>query len=198
MTVWSVPEEDVAADVHMATGARYAARTVALVGFMGAGKSSVGRQLAHVLGRPFLDTDSMVERAAGRLIPDIFAEDEAIFRRFEEEAVSQALASPPCVVALGGGSFERPANYRPLLAQALVVHIHVPWKVLREQLPGLVRGRPVISDLTVSEIHDLYLRRCAGYRRAHLRLSVPRTSVEDAVGVIAQVLGTLPPQAVQD
>lgn len=87
------------------------ARAVCLVGFMGAGKTETGRLLAERLGLRLVDTDELVEAAAGRAIHDIFAsEGEAAFRDMEAAALREALAGAPAVVATGGGIMLRPEN----------------------------------------------------------------------------------------
>ncbi|MGH9000821.1 MAG: shikimate kinase, partial [Acidimicrobiia bacterium] len=94
-----------------------------LVGMMGSGKSSVGRRLARRLGRSFVDTDQLVEARRGLPIAEIFAADgEAAFRALESSAVAEALgASPPAVVAFGGGAILDPANRERARAGAVVV-----------------------------------------------------------------------------
>mgnify|MGYP006182596555 CR=1 FL=1 len=84
----------------------YAGRTIALVGLMGAGKSTVGRRLAEKLDRPFYDSDTEIEKAAGLSISDIFAlHGEADFRRGEKQVLKRLLDLPPHVLATGGGAF---------------------------------------------------------------------------------------------
>jgi len=81
-------------------------RTIALVGLMGVGKSSVGRRLANALSLPFRDPDTEVEVAAGRSIPEIFAElGEPAFRDGERRVIARLLEGPPHVLATGGGAF---------------------------------------------------------------------------------------------
>ena len=81
-------------------------RTIALVGLMGVGKSSVGRRLANALDLPFRDADAEVEAAAGRSISDIFADlGEAAFREGERRVIARLLDQPPHVLATGGGAF---------------------------------------------------------------------------------------------
>src|SRR5246127_3671019 len=81
-------------------------RTIALVGLMGVGKSSVGRRLANTLDLSFRDADTEVEAAAGRSIPDIFSElGEAEFRKGERKVIARLLDEPPHVLATGGGAF---------------------------------------------------------------------------------------------
>src|SRR5512138_1935352 len=82
-----------------------------LVGFMGAGKSSVGRVVAGLLGAEFVDLDARIESAAGRSIAEIFAsEGEGVFRGMEREAVREAVSVPGRVIAAGGGAFLDPGN----------------------------------------------------------------------------------------
>src|SRR6185369_13950587 len=84
-------------------------RTIALVGLMGVGKSSVGRRLASALNLPFRDADAEVETAAGRSISDIFTElGEPAFREGERRVISRLLDQPPHVLATGGGAFISP------------------------------------------------------------------------------------------
>ncbi|HKH10192.1 MAG TPA: shikimate kinase [Rubrobacter sp.] len=85
---------------------------MAIVGYMGSGKTSVGRLLARRTGRDFVDLDAEISRVAGRTIPEIFAEGgEDRFRDLECDALASALASPdPAVVSCGGGAITRPEN----------------------------------------------------------------------------------------
>jgi len=101
-------------------------RHVVLVGFMGAGKSRIGREAAERLGRPFVDLDAAIERRAGASIPELFAtRGERGFRSLEEHAAAAELAaSGPAVISLGGGAVTS-ARTRSLLASELVVCIEV-------------------------------------------------------------------------
>jgi shikimate kinase len=86
--------------------ARLGARSVVLVGLMGAGKSTVGRRLAQKLGLPFRDADHEIEAAAGMTIPDIFAiYGETYFRDGERRVIARLLQEGPIVLATGGGAF---------------------------------------------------------------------------------------------
>ena len=103
-------------------------RTIALVGLMGVGKSSVGRRLANALGLPFRDADAEVETAAGRSISDIFAElGEPAFREGERRVIARLLEQPPHVLATGGGAFMNPETRALIKAKADL---------------GLAEGRP--------------------------------------------------------
>ena len=82
-----------------------AARWLVLTGYMGAGKTSVGRRVANRLGRGFTDADRVIEEGAGMPIPEIFSRrGELWFRRTEERVIRDVLAQEPGVLALGGGA----------------------------------------------------------------------------------------------
>src|SRR4029453_3372449 len=161
---WTGIEETQARQNHGAAQRRLSARSVALIGFMGVGKPSVGRELARLLDRPFADTDAMVQQRAGASIPEIFAQGEATFRRLERAALLDALAPPGRVVALGGGAFIQPGCPELLLPRALVVHLYTPWRVMLDLLPALAADRPLIRDRPIHETQQLFLSRAAAYR----------------------------------
>jgi shikimate kinase len=181
-------DDAVAAHSHIGAQGRFLARPVALVGFMGVGKTSVGRELARLLGRPFVDTDSMVEAHAGASIPELFAQGEPTFRRWERAAVEEALAMAPSVIALGGGAFSQPGSTELLLTRAVVVHLYTPWSVILRLLEELAIDRPLVRGRTPAQVQDLFLARCASYRRAHMRVCPSREGPAEAAASIAAVL----------
>jgi shikimate kinase len=110
-------------------------RTIALVGLMGVGKSSVGRRLASALDLPFRDADTEVEAAAGRSIPDIFADlGEAAFRDGERRVIARLLEQPPHVLATGGGAFMHPDTRALIKAKAISVWLKADLEVLSRRI----------------------------------------------------------------
>lgn len=128
------------------------AARVILAGFMGTGKTEVGRRLARSLGWTFVDTDALVESAAGRSVSAVFAEEgEPVFRAREREAVAQACTLTATVVAVGGGALLDPENRRRLLAAGPVVCLRASPRELVRRL-GTARDRPLLNgDGTASE-----------------------------------------------
>ncbi len=131
-------------------------RTVALVGLMGAGKSSVGKRLASALGAPFRDADDEIERAAAMSISEIFARfGEPYFREGERRVIARMLSDPPHVLATGGGAFMDPDTRRLLAQRAVTVWLRVDLDTLaqrtarRDHRPLLQGGDPraVLSAL---------------------------------------------------
>jgi shikimate kinase len=119
-------------------------RTIALVGLMGVGKSSVGRRLANALALPFRDVDFEVESAAGRSIPDIFAElGEAAFRDGERRVIQRLLDEPPHVLATGGGAFMDDKTRELIKAKAISVWLKTDLEVLARRI-GRKDTRPLL------------------------------------------------------
>lgn len=160
-------------------------RPIALAGFMGAGKTTVGRLLAAELGRPFFDSDAEVERLSGRTVVDFFeAGEEPAFRRLEAEVVSELVARGAVVIALGGGALLDPGTRALLGERATTVHLHVPWHELRARLAGSEASRPLLRGRRDDELRELYERRLAVYRAAALEVDVAGRSPEAAVTAV--------------
>jgi shikimate kinase/3-dehydroquinate synthase len=132
-------------------------RHLALVGFMGAGKSTLGQEVAARLGRPFIDLDRELERDLGMTIPEFFeGRGEAEFRRQEEtHAIAVLRLADPSVIALGGGAVQTPSIRRELHDRALTVLLDVDPATAWERSGG--SARPLARD--ESEFRALYERR---------------------------------------
>lgn len=131
-------------------------QTIALVGLMGVGKSSIGRRLALALGVPFRDADTEIEAAAGRSISDVFAQfGEPAFREGERRVIARLLEGPPHVLATGGGAFAHPET-RALIAQkAVSVWLKADLDVLAKRVARRDH-RPLVAGkdpLAVLEAH---------------------------------------------
>jgi shikimate kinase len=120
-------------------------RTIALVGLMGVGKSSVGRRLANTLGLPFRDADTEVEAAAGRSISEIFAElGEPTFRDGERRVIARLLDGPPHVLATGGGAFMNEETRALIKARAVSVWLKADLDILARRV-GRKDTRPLLA-----------------------------------------------------
>jgi shikimate kinase len=121
-------------------------RTIALVGLMGAGKSSIGRRLALALGLPFRDADEEVERAAGRSVADIFAElGEPAFRDGERRVIARLLDDPPQVLATGGGAFMHDDTRRLIAEKAISIWLKADIEVLARRV-ARKNDRPLLQN----------------------------------------------------
>lgn len=121
------------------------ARWLALSGYMGAGKTSVGRRVAQRMGRPFVDADRVIEERAGMPIPEIFSrKGELWFRRTEERVIRELLEGEPGVLALGGGALESERTRGLLGRTADVVWLRASVEVAWARVEG--SDRPLAGD----------------------------------------------------
>jgi shikimate kinase/3-dehydroquinate synthase len=140
-----------------------AKRHLALVGLMGAGKSTVGRLLARRLDLPFVDVDAVIVERGGRSVAEIFeAEGEAGFRQRERAALEEVLAGPDAVVACGGGAVLDPGNRAALQRAATVVWLDALPEVLAARV-GADPDRPLLGDRPVEALRRLAAARAEAY-----------------------------------
>ena len=159
-----------------------------LVGFMGAGKSSVARALGRRLDWKVEDIDERIERAERRDIPTIFRDSgEPYFRAREREALIDLLPERGAVIASGGGTFAEASNRELMLRDGGVVWLDAPFEIVLQRVPRDGR-RPLAADRLGME--QLYNQRLAAYRQAHLRVDAGRGSVEELVEYIVEWLDT--------
>ena len=162
------PEALIEPELHptAASAAPLCLRRLVLTGFMGAGKSTVGRILAARLGWSFLDLDDHLEQRTGATIPQLFERHgEARFRRLESTALASALSRSNTVLALGGGTPEGLTN-RLLLEQTpatLTIFLDAPFPTLFDRCMMQDIARPVLEDPAAAQLrfsirHPLYLR----------------------------------------
>ncbi len=161
---------------------------IVLVGFMGAGKSSVGRLLAARLGLPFADSDLVIEERCGSRVPEIFAEyGEAGFRVVEHEVIDELLRGPDAVLAVGGGAVEHRATWR-LLRAARVIYLQVTYEEALQRVGGDA-GRPLLQR---PDLQDIYRRRLPAYQSvATLTIA---TGGRPAEAVCREVVSRLAPE----
>jgi shikimate kinase len=156
---------------------------IVLVGFMGAGKTTVGTLLAARLGLPFTDSDQVIERRAGRPVRQIFEQDgEPAFRALEHLVIAELLDGPPIVLALGGGAAEHPQT-RSRLANAQVVYLHVSYAQALQRVGGDPESRPLLAR---PDLAGLYERRLGVYAGV-ATLTVP-TDGRDPLAIAEDIL----------
>jgi shikimate kinase len=172
--------------------ARERVRTVVLVGFMGAGKSTVGRALSRRLGLPFEDLDDRIQQREGKTIEQIFRESgEAGFRRAETAALRELigkLGSSLSVVALGGGTFVEPDNAALIEeAEARSVFLDAPVEELLRRCVEEQTERPLRQN--PEQFRVLYEKRRRSYMKAAVRIETGGKDVDTVAAEVACSLG---------
>ena len=150
---------------------------IILIGMPGSGKSTIGKAIAQKLDRPFFDTDALIEKRAGKPIPQIFAEDgEERFRELESLVLSEFSAKSGVVIATGGGIIKKKENHAYMRQNGRIVFVERPLQALS------TNGRPLSSS--AEAVAKLYEERYPIYRML-ADLTVQNTqTVEDAVETV--------------
>ena len=157
-----------------------------LTGFMGSGKTEVGRALARRLRRRFIDLDSRIERSAGRLIPQIFRRGEAEFRRLESRALRTVCRKRGLVVALGGGALRKAENRRLVSSSGALVSLKCDEAELWRRLKPRAASRPLLDGKRPRLRMKALLRARRGlYAGADLAVSTTRRTPARAASEIA-------------
>lgn len=158
-----------------------------LVGFMGSGKSTVGRALADRLGWSFFDIDAEIERAEQKSISEIFASaGEPEFRRLESEMIRRHVRSvesgKPAVIALGGGAFASPSNREAIGENGVTVWLDCPFEIIQRRV-AREQHRPLARD--PKRFAELFETRLETYRLADVHVPI---DCDDPSGAVERIL----------
>ena len=160
--------------------------SVFLVGFMGCGKTTIGRALADLLGWSFVDLDELIVGAERRSIPQIFREEGGpYYRRLERQILASLSASSRLVVACGGGTYAQEEGRALINSMGRAVWLRVPLALALSRCDS-GPARPMLKDTAQAEA--LYRARLPAYRSAPLRLDIEGLSPERAAEQIAVLL----------
>jgi len=168
---------------------------VILIGYRGAGKSSVGRALAQRLGELFVDTDTIVQERAGRSIRHIFEQQgEHVFRDHEARAVQAACMHENAVISVGGGAVMNPDNASRLKDAGRVIWLRAPAEVLWQRICGdeaSASQRPRLTPKGGLEeiVHQLADRAPVYESLADHVIDTHHVTVDEAVATVVQLLG---------
>jgi shikimate kinase len=203
MVQGTTPSLSSAVRLEAAILAALGARSIVLVGMMGAGKSSIGRRLALRLGIPFVDADIEIEKAAGMNIPDIFAiHGEPDFRTGEARVIARLLESPPQVLATGGGAFMNADTRALIAAKGISIWLKADYDVLmrrirrRHDRPLLKTGDP---GATLEKlIHERYPVYGLADLTTHSREVPHDRIVDEIVDALASHMAVAPEQQPAD
>lgn len=154
-------------------------KSLFLIGFMGAGKSTVAAALAKMTGIDFVDLDRLIVDQVGMTIPEIFNKfGEPTFRQHETSALGSLEDGNPRIVATGGGVVGREENWACMRRQGVVVYLQADWEVLAERI-GSGEGRPLASGAERERLKGLWQSRLPLYEQADFIVNANQNSPED-------------------
>ena len=160
-----------------------------LIGFMGSGKSTIGRMLAEEIGWRFADLDDDIEFQQRKSISEIFSTaGEEEFRRIEHEAIAKRVRNirrgTPTVLALGGGAFTRQENVDILIENGVTVWVDTAWPIVRNRCAG-AEHRPLAKD--PAKFEQLYHDRREHYAKAEFRVEVNEDNSRKALAALMKL-----------
>ncbi len=158
-----------------------------LIGFMGAGKSTVGEALHRHTGWPLVDLDGLIVQRQGLTIPEIFSKQgEEAFRRYETEALQSLVAKGPYILATGGGIVGRAENWPLMRKLGRLIYLRAEWATLKSRLAGCT-GRPLAaSEGSRRGLRDLLEQRRPLYEQADLIVDTDNRGVDEVVREILE------------
>ncbi|MCQ2153949.1 MAG: shikimate kinase [Bacteroidales bacterium] len=163
--------------------------TVCLTGFMGCGKTSVGRELSRQLGWKFLDLDEEIERREGRTVSDIFADDgEPAFREIEALVLSEVIdgaGGENLILALGGGATLRDDSRRKVLEKTTCVYLQCPLEEILNRFSPASKPRPLLGAGT----ENIYKARLPIYEQAPVHICTSGRDKKETAVRIRSLLG---------
>ncbi|HYM59708.1 MAG TPA: shikimate kinase [Thermoanaerobaculia bacterium] len=160
-----------------------------LVGFMGAGKTTVGRELAARIEAPFFDLDDLVEAAEQMTIKDLFSRHgEPYFRKRERDILRSTRHLESGVIATGGGTFTFDENIQFIQSEGLSVYLSAPYALLRQRIGEKAAERPLFRDDLAT--HELYKLRVKYYRMSDIAIEIREE--ETPAEIVERLLLELP------
>lgn len=183
------PEAPVFSEVNQVKAGR-----IFLTGFMGAGKTTIGKLLARQLKRRFYDTDQLIVKGFGnQSVSQIFERHgEPAFREAETQVLSELCKRTNFVASTGGGTLVRPDTMRTALDGGIVIYLYAPLEVLFERVLYSVKDRPVLSTKdTEKHFRERFMAREAFYEQAHLTVATHEDDRDEIVRQIMSQLATI-------
>jgi len=160
-----------------------------LIGFMGCGKTTIGRELGRRIGAPFFDLDDLVESAEKMSIKDIFAQHgEPYFRKRERDILRSTHYLEDAVIATGGGTFTFEENIQFIQSEGVSVFLSAPYNVLRNRISDKAAERPMFRDDVAA--HELYNARLRFYKMSDLTVDIRED--ESPLEIVERIVHLLP------
>lgn len=161
---------------------------IVLIGFMGSGKTTIGKALASILNMKFIDTDELIENQQGITIKDIFAEfGELRFRTIETEIIRSLELIDGHVISVGGGAVMKEENFKALKDIGLIIFLDAPIDKIIKNLEGSFR--PLVGNtIDRDKMSELLKSRYSTYRKADIIINTDKLNIQETIEAILKSL----------
>ncbi|ALS79920.1 shikimate kinase [Planococcus kocurii] len=164
-------------------------KSIVCIGFMGVGKTTVGKLLAQKLYRSFVDIDEEIEKFYTMPIPKIFEiHGEQAFRAKEKELIVKYSQRPLNIISVGGGAFLQKEIQDICMANCIVLFLDISWESWKERIHILADNRPLLQGRSLEDIEMLFLERQRIYSLNHSKFQVDHFEAEEAADYLADAL----------
>ncbi|WML38498.1 shikimate kinase [Neobacillus sp. OS1-2] len=146
-------------------------KSIVFIGFMGVGKTTIGRMVAEKLGREFIDVDEEIEKEYEMRISDIFEKiGERAFRDKEKSVITSLCEQTNKVLSLGGGAFLQEDIRELCMASSYVILLDLSFEKWKERINLIINSRPVLQGKSLAEMEELFYKRQEVYAKHHLKV----------------------------
>ncbi len=164
-------------------------KSIVFVGFMGVGKTTIGRQVAKKLYRDFVDIDEKIEKEFGMPTTKIFEEfGEKTFREREKSMIISLSEQPLNVISVGGGAFLNEEIRKACLANCLVFFLDLSWDSWKERISLIIDSRPVLQNKSLEQIEELFYSRQPAYSLHNSKVQTDNLNVDEIAEYIKDSL----------
>lgn len=165
-------------------------KNIVFIGFMGAGKTTIGKLVAQKLYRDFIDIDEEIEKEYNMPIPKIFAEiGEKAFREKEKEVIQNLCEYKLKIISVGGGAFLQEEIRQVCLSSSIVFYLDITWDAWKNRLSSIIDSRPVLQGKTMEEIEELFYKRKEIYKNNyHSIIEISDQNVDELAESIVKTL----------
>nr|WP_295971384.1 shikimate kinase [uncultured Bacillus sp.] len=164
-------------------------KSIVFVGFMGVGKTTIGKKVAKLLYRDFLDIDEKIEEEFGMSTAKIFKQfGEKAFRNKEKEIITKLSEQPLHVISVGGGAFMQEDIRKACLANCLVFYLDLSWENWKDRINLIIDSRPVLQNKTLAEMEELFYKRQSAYALHHSKVKTDNLNEDEVAAYITDSL----------
>lgn len=164
-------------------------KSIVFIGFMGVGKTTVGKELAKKLSRRFIDIDEEIENEFNMPATEIFKTfGEKAFREKEKSLITHFSKQNLNIISVGGGAFLQDEIREICLTNCMVIFLEMSWELWVDRIPLIIDTRPVLQGKSMDEIKDLFDKRHESYSTHHVKVLTDHMTPEDAADYIIETL----------